>query len=56
MIDDADAARLRAYDLIAKNPELNPDLTGRGPEARWSEANEAALLGAMMGSGARQDR
>jgi 2-polyprenyl-6-methoxyphenol hydroxylase-like FAD-dependent oxidoreductase len=49
MIDDADAARLRAYDLIARNPELNLDLTGRGPEARWSEANEAAVLGAMRG-------
>jgi 2-polyprenyl-6-methoxyphenol hydroxylase-like FAD-dependent oxidoreductase len=49
MIEDADAARLRAYDLIARNPELNPDITGRGPEARWSEASEAALLEAMMG-------
>jgi hypothetical protein len=47
---DADAARLRAYDLIARNPELNPDITGRGPEARWSEAGETALLGAMAGS------
>ncbi len=50
MTEDADAARLRAYALIAKNPELNPDITALGPEARWSEANEAALLKAMMGS------
>jgi 2-polyprenyl-6-methoxyphenol hydroxylase-like FAD-dependent oxidoreductase len=42
---DADQSRLRAYDLISKNPELNPDITGLGPEARWSEAGEAALLG-----------
>lgn len=41
---DADRARLRAYDLISRNPELNPDITGLGPEARWSEANEAVLL------------
>jgi 2-polyprenyl-6-methoxyphenol hydroxylase-like FAD-dependent oxidoreductase len=45
--EDADAGRLRAYDLMARNPELNPDLTGLGPEARWSEANEVALLGAI---------
>jgi len=49
MADEADAARLRAYDLIARNPELNPDITGLGPEARWSAANEAAILQAMMG-------
>lgn len=51
MTEDADAARLRAYDLIARNPELNPDITGRGPEARWSEAGEAALLRAMREQG-----
>lgn len=51
MTEDADAARLRAYDLIARNPELNPDITARGPEARWSEASEAALLGAMRRQG-----
>jgi 2-polyprenyl-6-methoxyphenol hydroxylase-like FAD-dependent oxidoreductase len=50
MTEGADAARLRAYALIARNPELNPDITGRGPEARWSEASEAALLGAMRGT------
>jgi hypothetical protein len=43
-------ARLRAYGLIARNPELNPDITGLGPEARWSWSNEAATLGAMNGA------
>jgi 2-polyprenyl-6-methoxyphenol hydroxylase-like FAD-dependent oxidoreductase len=53
MTEDADAARLRAYDLITRNPELNPDITGRGPEARWSEAGEAALLRVMREQGNR---
>jgi len=44
--DDAEARRQRAYALMAENPELNPDVTGLGPEARCTEASIALLLGA----------
>lgn len=37
MGDAAEARRARAYALMAKHPELNPDVSGLGPEARCSD-------------------
>jgi 2-polyprenyl-6-methoxyphenol hydroxylase-like FAD-dependent oxidoreductase len=43
--DGAPSRRRRAHDLMARQPELSPDMSGLGPEARWSAENEALLLG-----------
>ena len=37
MGDAAEARRQRAYALMDKHPELNPDVTGLGPEARCND-------------------
>ena len=34
-----------SHALMAQRPELSPDMSGLGPEARWSAENEALLLG-----------
>ena len=41
----AEARRKRAYALMAKHPELNPDVSGLGPEARCSDHVINTLLG-----------
>ena len=41
---DAARRRDRASELMDKDPELNPDMTGRGPEARFSPALASTLL------------
>ena len=37
MGDVAEARRQRAYGLMDKYPELNPDVTGLGPDARCND-------------------
>ena len=41
----AEARRQRAYALMSKHPELNPDVSGLGPEARCSDHLINTLLG-----------
>ena len=45
MGDAAEARRQRAYALIAKHPELYPDVPGLGPEARCNDHVIGTLLG-----------
>jgi 2-polyprenyl-6-methoxyphenol hydroxylase-like FAD-dependent oxidoreductase len=45
MGEAAEARRLRAYALMEKHPELNPDVAGLGPEARCNDEIINALLG-----------
>jgi 2-polyprenyl-6-methoxyphenol hydroxylase-like FAD-dependent oxidoreductase len=45
MGDAAEERRVRAFTLMAKHPELNLDVPGLGPEARYSEYLEKTLLG-----------
>jgi len=42
---EAERRRERAYALMDKHPELNPDVPGLGPEARCSNEVIDALLG-----------
>jgi menaquinone-9 beta-reductase len=44
MGDDAEARRMRAFKLMARNPELAPDVSGLGPENRYSERTANLLL------------
>jgi 2-polyprenyl-6-methoxyphenol hydroxylase-like FAD-dependent oxidoreductase len=44
MGDAAEARRGRSYALMEKHPELNPDVTGLGPEARCNEHVVNTLL------------
>lgn len=41
---EAARRRDRASELMERDPELNPDMTGRGPEARYSPALVSTLL------------
>jgi 2-polyprenyl-6-methoxyphenol hydroxylase-like FAD-dependent oxidoreductase len=43
--DGAPTRRRRTHALMAQRPELSLDMSGLGPEARWSAENEALLLG-----------
>lgn len=43
--DAAEARRQRAYELMDKHPELNPDVSGLGPEARCNDHVINTLLG-----------
>jgi menaquinone-9 beta-reductase len=45
MGEEAEARRERAYGLMDKYPELNPDIAGLGPEARCNDHVIDALLG-----------
>ena len=45
MGEAAEARRQRAYALMAKHPELNPDVSGLGPEARCNDHVIKTLLG-----------
>lgn len=45
MGDDAEERRQRAYALMEQNPELSPDVSGLGPEARCNDAVISRLLG-----------
>ena len=45
MGDAAEARRQRAYELMAKHPELDPDVSGLGPEARCNDHVIRTLLG-----------
>lgn len=45
MGEAAERRRERAYALMEKQPDLNPDTAGRGPEARCDDAVIEALLG-----------
>jgi 2-polyprenyl-6-methoxyphenol hydroxylase-like FAD-dependent oxidoreductase len=45
MGEAAEARRVRAYALMEKHPELNPDVAGLGPEARCNDGVINALLG-----------
>jgi hypothetical protein len=45
MGDAAEARRQRAYALMDKHPELNPDVAGLGPEARCNDHVINTLLG-----------
>jgi 2-polyprenyl-6-methoxyphenol hydroxylase-like FAD-dependent oxidoreductase len=42
--EHASARRQRAYELMARNPELRPDVTGRGPDIEGLETMERVLL------------
>ena len=44
MGEAAEARRMRAYALMDKHPELNPDVSGLGPEARCSDQVVNTLL------------
>lgn len=46
MGDDAEARRMRAFKLMKENPELAPDVSGLGPENRYSERTAQLLLNA----------
>ena len=50
MGDAAEARRQRAYGLMDKYPELNPDVTGLGPEARCNDHVIKTLLHAELAS------
>lgn len=50
MGDPAEARRQRAYGLMDKHPELNPDVTGLGPEARCNDQVIKTLLGEKFAS------
>lgn len=45
MGEEAERRRKRAYALMEENPDLDPDVSGLGPEARCGEHVIAALLG-----------
>ena len=45
MGEAAEARRQRAYALMDKHPELNPDVSGLGPEARCNDHVISTLLG-----------
>ena len=45
MGDKAESRRQRAYALMDQYPELNPDVSGLGPEARCSDHVINTLLG-----------
>jgi 2-polyprenyl-6-methoxyphenol hydroxylase-like FAD-dependent oxidoreductase len=42
--DEAARRRQRAYDLMARHPELSPDVTGNGPDIEGLDNMEQALL------------
>lgn len=42
--DHATARRQRAYDLMERNPELSPDVTGHGPDIAGLDGMERSLL------------
>ncbi len=44
MGDDADGRRRSARDLMARHPELLPDVTGRGPDIDGLDNMERVLL------------
>jgi 2-polyprenyl-6-methoxyphenol hydroxylase-like FAD-dependent oxidoreductase len=50
MGDAAEARRQRAYGLMDRHPELNPDVTGLGPEARCNDHVIKTLLGEELAS------
>lgn len=45
MGENAESRRQRAYALIDRHPELNPDVAGLGPEARCNDQTINTLLG-----------
>ena len=47
--DEAERRRERAAALMAENPELNPDVSALGPEARCDANSIATLLGEVSG-------
>lgn len=46
MGEDAEARRMRAFKLMARDPELSLDISGLGPENRYSERTAQLLLSA----------
>jgi menaquinone-9 beta-reductase len=45
MGEQAESRRQRAYELMERHPELNPDVSGLGPEARCNDHMINTLLG-----------
>jgi 2-polyprenyl-6-methoxyphenol hydroxylase-like FAD-dependent oxidoreductase len=45
MGEKAESRRQRAYELMNRHPELNPDVSGLGPEARCNDQTIKTLLG-----------
>ena len=51
MGNDGDAIRRRAFDLMDRNPELQPDTAGLGPDKEWTDESEKELLGFVQWPG-----